>query len=243
MGGKRVARLPRAGRVGREHARHVRERRLRRRPRDRARRSAGAGSFPSRSTRPRRSRRRASTTIEALAEFLGIDAAATSKAMPVVRATARSCSRSCAATTGSRRRSSRPCSRRRPARDRGRDPHGLRRRPGSLGPVGFAGEVVADETLREGQFVAGANRTGWHLRGVEHGRDFEAHFADIRQSQEGDACPSAAARLRFQTAIEVGHIFKLGTNYSVPLEATYPRRKRQGAANRRWGRTASVPVA
>ena len=39
--------------------------------------------------------------------------------------------------------------------------------PGSLGPVGFDGEIVADETLREGQFVAGANRTGWHLRGVE----------------------------------------------------------------------------
>jgi len=93
--------------------------------------------------------------------------------------------------------------------------------PGSLGPVGFGGTVVADETLREGQFVAGANRTGWHLRGVEHGRDFEARFADIRQSQEGDACPRCGGALRFQTAIEVGHIFKLGTYYSTPLDATY----------------------
>ena len=57
--------------------------------------------------------------------------------------------------------------------------------PGSLGPVGFKGEIVADETLRDGQFVAGANRTGWHLRGVEHGRDFTARFADIRQSDRG----------------------------------------------------------
>src|SRR2546426_9088657 len=54
----------------------------------------------------------------------------------------------------------------------------LFRSPGSLGPVGFSGEVIADETLRDGQFVAGANRTGWHLRGVEHGRDFRARFAD-----------------------------------------------------------------
>jgi len=60
--------------------------------------------------------------------------------------------------------------------------------PGSLGPVGFAGEVVADEMLREGQFVAGANRTGWHLRGVEAGRDFEPRFADIRIPREGDRC-------------------------------------------------------
>jgi prolyl-tRNA synthetase len=93
--------------------------------------------------------------------------------------------------------------------------------PGSLGPVGFSGEIVADEALREGQFVAGANRTGWHLRGVEHGRDFEARFADIRQPKEGDSCPNCGGSLRFQTAIEVGHIFKLGTRYSAPLGANY----------------------
>ena len=98
---------------------------------------------------------------------------------------------------------------------------------GSLGPVGFAGEIVADETLREGQFVAGANRDGWHLRGVEAGRDYEARFADLRESAEGDRCPSCGGALRFQTAIEVGHIFKLGTRYSVPLGATLPRRGRR----------------
>src|SRR5205814_9265229 len=52
---------------------------------------------------------------------------------------------------------------------------------GSLGPVGFGGEVLADETLREGQFVAGANRDGWHLRGVEAGRDYSPRFADLRE--------------------------------------------------------------
>ena len=40
---------------------------------------------------------------------------------------------------------------------------------GSLGPIGIDVEVIADEALREGQFVAGANRDGWHLRGVEQG--------------------------------------------------------------------------
>ena len=93
--------------------------------------------------------------------------------------------------------------------------------PGSIGPVGVSVEVVADEALREGQFVAGANETGHHLRGVEAGRDFEPRFANIREVREGDTCPNCGGALRLQTAIEVGHIFKLGTRYSEPLEATF----------------------
>jgi prolyl-tRNA synthetase len=93
--------------------------------------------------------------------------------------------------------------------------------PGSLGPVGFEGEVLADETLREGQFVAGANVTGKHLRGVEHGRDFEARFADVREAREGDRCSKCGGALRFQNAIEVGHIFKLETRYTEPLGARF----------------------
>jgi prolyl-tRNA synthetase len=160
-------------------------------------------------------------TIEALAGLLGVDPAATSKAMPVVhdgavvlalvRGDDRLEEAKLAAALGGEIRLA--------TDDEIRTAFGAD--PGSLGPVGFGGTVVADETLREGQFVAGANRTGWHLRGVEHGRDFEARFADIRQSQEGDACPRCGGALRFQTAIEVGHIFKLGTYYSTPLDATY----------------------
>src|SRR6185436_2629987 len=71
-------------------------------------------------------------------------------------------------------------------------------------------EVVADETLHEGQFVAGANRDGWHLRGVEAGRDYEPRFADLREPKEGDRCPNCGGALSFQTAIEVGHIFNFG---------------------------------
>jgi prolyl-tRNA synthetase len=93
--------------------------------------------------------------------------------------------------------------------------------PGSVGPVGASVEIVADDALREGQYVVGANRDGWHLRGVQAGRDYEARFGDLRQALESDACPKCGGALRFQTAIEVGHIFKLGTFYSVPLGATF----------------------
>ena len=160
-------------------------------------------------------------TCEALAGFLGIDLAATSKAMPVVadgkvvlalvRGDDRLDDAKLAAVLGSTVR---------PAQlEEIREAFGAE--PGSLGPVGFAGDVVVDETLREGQFVAGANRTGYHLRGVERGRDFDGRIADIRLSREGDRCPRCGGALTFRTAIEVGHIFKLGTFYSVPFDATY----------------------
>jgi prolyl-tRNA synthetase len=162
------------------------------------------------------------TTIDALAALLGIDPAATSKAMPMtkadgtvllalVRGDDRLEEAKLLAAVGSELRPS--------TEDEIRAAFGAD--PGSLGPVNFEGEVIADEALREGQFVAGANRTGWHLRGVEHGRDFEARFADIRQPREGDRCAICGGALRFQTAIEIGHIFKLGTRYSVPLGATF----------------------
>jgi len=161
-------------------------------------------------------------TIEALAELLGVDSAATSKAMPVVmnegpivlalvRGDDRLDEAKLAAVLGSEVRAA--------TEDEIRAAFGAD--PGSLGPIGFQGEIVADDTLREGQFVAGANRTGWHLRGVEAGRDFEPRFADIREAKEGDGCPRCGGRLRFQIAIEVGHIFKLGTRYSIPLGAVY----------------------
>jgi prolyl-tRNA synthetase len=92
---------------------------------------------------------------------------------------------------------------------------------GSLGPVSVKIEVIADNALREGQFVAGANRDGWHLRGVEAGRDFEAAFADIRETNPGDRCQKCGGTLIAEPAIELGHIFKLGTFYSEPFGATY----------------------
>ena len=177
--------------------------------------------FPERLDSPEEVETPGATTIEALAELLAVDPAATSKAMPVVvdgrvvlgllRGDDRLEEAKLAAVLGADYRPA--------TEDEIRQAFGSD--PGSLGPVGFSGEILADEALREGQFVAGANRTGWHLRGVQHGRDFEARFADIRQSKEGDTCPNCGGSLRFQTAIEVGHIFKLGTRYSAPLGANY----------------------
>ena len=160
------------------------------------------------------------TTIEALAELLGIDPAATSKAMPV---TSEDGTVVLALVRGDDRLSEEKLGHAVPGARLATDEEiraAFGADPGSLGPVGFAGEVVADESLREGQYVAGANRTGYHLRGVEHGRDFKARFADLREATEGDSCPTCGGALSFQTAIEVGHIFKLGTFYSVPLGAT-----------------------
>jgi prolyl-tRNA synthetase len=162
------------------------------------------------------------TTIEALAQLLDVDEAATSKAMPytkddgtVVLALVRGDDRleeaKLLAALGA---NARPATEEEIRAAFGAD-------PGSLGPVGFTGEVIADELLRTGQFVAGANRTGWHLRGVEHGRDFQARIADIRIPREGDRCPNCGGALQFQTAIEVGHIFKLGTKYTEALGATF----------------------
>jgi len=161
------------------------------------------------------------TTIEDLVKMLGIDDAATSKAMPVVadgrvvlalvRGDDRLDEVKMVEALGE---AVRPAT-----EDEIRETFGAD--PGSIGPVGVAVEVVADEALREGQFVAGANRTGHHLRGVQAGRDFEARFANIREVREGDTCPKCGGKLSLQTAIEVGHIFKLETRYTEPLEATF----------------------
>jgi prolyl-tRNA synthetase len=160
-------------------------------------------------------------TIEALAEFLGIDPGATSKAMPVmagerpvlalIRGDDRLSEEKLVTALGEAYR---------PMTDEEiRAVFGAG--GGSLGPVGVTIDILADEALREGQFVAGANRDGWHLRGVEAGRDYHPRFADIRQANAGDACPECGGKLIEQPAIELGHIFKLGTFYSVRFGATF----------------------
>jgi prolyl-tRNA synthetase len=180
-----------------------------------------APSFPERLDAPEEIETPGATTIEALAQLLGIDASATSKAMPVVvdgeivlalvRGDDRLEPNKLDAALGG---PSRPAT-----DDEIKTAFGAS--GGSLGPIGFSGPILADEALREGQFVAGANRDGWHLRGVESGRDYEPRFADIRESKEDDTCPKCGGSLRFETAIEVGHIFKLGTRYSEPLDARF----------------------
>src|SRR6266550_706912 len=92
---------------------------------------------------------------------------------------------------------------------------------GSVGPVGARVPIVADEALRTGTYVVGANREGFHLKGVAPGRDFACRFADLHAVAPGEACTVCGKPLAVERVIEIGNIFKLGTKYSVPLKATY----------------------
>jgi prolyl-tRNA synthetase len=160
-------------------------------------------------------------TIEGVSAFLDVDERATAKAMPVVadgrvvlalvRGDDRLNEMKLLAVLGQDFRPAQP--------DEIRETFGAD--GGSIGPVGVAVDVIADDTLREGQYVVGANRDDRHLRGVQAGRDFQATFADLREAREGDTCPRCGGKLRLQTAIEIGHIFKLERRFSEPLGATF----------------------
>ena len=97
--------------------------------------------------------------------------------------------------------------------------------PGSLGAANFdACTVLVDATLADRtNMVTGANRDGFHLAGVNVRRDLltgpHARVADLRTAAAGDDCPRCDGALDSFTALEVGHIFKLGTRYSEPLDA------------------------
>ncbi len=99
-------------------------------------------------------------------------------------------------------------------------------------PVGFSGPIglkekgvrlIADYDIAFLQdFVVGANEADAHFVNANWGRDFPIdQFADLRFAEGGDGCPRCAGNLEMRTAIEVGHIFKLGTRYSEPMKATF----------------------
>ena len=69
--------------------------------------------------------------------------------------------------------------------------------------------------------VVGANETGYHLTGVNYGRDFEGVVGDFRNIEEGEACPKCGAKVTIARGTEVGHIFKLGTKYSEAMNAKF----------------------
>jgi prolyl-tRNA synthetase len=96
--------------------------------------------------------------------------------------------------------------------------------PGYGSPVGAHDTfvVVDDLVARSPNLVAGANRAGFHLRNVNVGRDFTPDvIADITNAREGDPCPSCGALLKLRKGIEVGNIFKLGTDFTVALDAAF----------------------
>ncbi len=93
--------------------------------------------------------------------------------------------------------------------------------PGSLGPVGFTGAVVADRAVAKmANMVVGANADDWHLTGMNFGRDCpEPEVADIRNVIEGDPSPDGRGVLSIARGIEVGHVFQLGQKYSAAMNA------------------------
>src|SRR5262245_29094529 len=92
---------------------------------------------------------------------------------------------------------------------------------GSVGPIGVAVPVIADEALRQGAYVVGANKEGFHVRGVVPGRDFTCRFADLHTALAGEGCAQCGAPLAIERVIEIGNIFKLGTKYAEALGAKY----------------------
>jgi len=95
--------------------------------------------------------------------------------------------------------------------------------PGSIGPMGFKGLVIADHAVQPmADFVTGANRTGYHHTGTNTGRDFpEPVFADLRNVVAGDPSPDGKGSLEICRGIEVGHIFQLRTKYSNAMNLTF----------------------
>ena len=95
---------------------------------------------------------------------------------------------------------------------------------GFTGPVGLkkASIVIDADVVSSLDFVTGANQKDKHLRNVNLNRDFKAdHVADVRYVQEGDRCAQCREKLSLATAMEVGHVFKLGTRYTQPFNALY----------------------
>jgi len=93
--------------------------------------------------------------------------------------------------------------------------------PGYVGPVPTTLPVYADEVLRRGHYVAGANKPGHHRTGVSLEMVPQATFCDLRQARAGDPCPQCVGDLEGARVIEVGNIFQLGTKYSEPMGATF----------------------
>ncbi|MCP4649318.1 MAG: proline--tRNA ligase [PVC group bacterium] len=93
---------------------------------------------------------------------------------------------------------------------------------GFSGPVGLKGvEIIADLSLKQGEnWIIGANEADTHFKNVNIGRDFEVlHWADVRNITESDTCPKCNESIEISSAIEAGHVFKLGTKYTDSLEA------------------------
>ena len=102
---------------------------------------------------------------------------------------------------------------------------------GSIGPVGLGTrrhggsefKIIADKRLEGADnLISGANKNDYHVKNIDLRRDARIDgYYDLRVVESGEPCPMCGKRLRIVKAIELGHIFKLGTKYSDALKATY----------------------
>ncbi|HZR56412.1 MAG TPA: proline--tRNA ligase [Terriglobales bacterium] len=102
---------------------------------------------------------------------------------------------------------------------------------GFLGPIGIEWAKDLKDTSRpillvdkalEGRtnLISGANKEDYHLKNITPGHSFQpTAYADLRSAQAGEPCPNCGASLRIDTAVEIGHIFKLGYKYSESMNA------------------------
>ena len=95
--------------------------------------------------------------------------------------------------------------------------------PGFGGPVGIKVDLllVDEEVANMYNMILGANETGYHLKNVNYGRDFEGVVGDFRKIESGEKCPKCGSEVTIARGTEVGHIFKLGTKYSEAMNATF----------------------
>jgi prolyl-tRNA synthetase len=94
---------------------------------------------------------------------------------------------------------------------------------GSIGPIGFKGRIIADNRLKDANnLYSGANKNDYHLGGIDLMRDVkDMEYEDLRSVKSGEGCPISDGKLEVFSAIELGHIFKLGTKYSQAMGAMF----------------------
>jgi len=94
---------------------------------------------------------------------------------------------------------------------------------GSIGPVGFDKRIIADNRLKDGNnLYSGANKTDYHIGGIDLNRDVpKIEYYDLRMVETSEECTKCGKKLEVFKAIELGHIFKLGTKYSEAMGANF----------------------
>lgn len=102
---------------------------------------------------------------------------------------------------------------------------------GSIGPIGFSersrqqageGRIIADLRLKDANnLYSGANKTDYHYGGIDLRKVESIEYGDLRRVESGEECIRCGSKLQVFTAIELGHIFKLGTKYSESMGAMF----------------------